>query len=69
MEVDLKVVEHRKTETADKVPKFTVRLKGLTADGLEAALSIKGEKEDLLKKYALKTEHTVKLSQPQSRLG
>jgi len=68
MEVDLKVIEHRKIETADKVPRYTVLLKGLTVEAQEFRLSIKGDKEDLFKKYALKTEHTVKLTNPQTKL-
>jgi len=68
MEVDSKVVEHRKTETADKVPRYTVLLKGLTVEAQEIRLSIKGDKEDLFKKYPLKTEHTIKVHNPQTKL-
>ncbi len=64
----MKVAEHRKTETADKRAKFTVILRGLTAEGNELRLSIKGEREDLLSKYALKTDHSVKVSSPQTKL-
>ena len=69
LEVDVKVFEHRTAETANKLPCFTVTLKGLTIEGQEIRLSIRGDKEDLFKKYALKTEHTIKVTNPQTKLS
>ncbi len=69
MEVDVTVCEHRKTETIDKEARYTVVLKGLTKEGLAIKLSIKGEEEDLFKKYALRSDHAIKVSSPQTKLG
>jgi len=69
LEVDVQVVEHKKTEVADKAPHFTVTFKGLTADtGYAVKLAIKGDKETLFDTYPLKSSHTVKLSTPQTKL-
>ncbi len=69
MEVDVMVTEHRKTETADKEPRFTVVLKGITSESQEVKLSVKAKNEDLFEKYPLKTHHAIKVATPQTRLG
>lgn len=69
MDVDVQVVEHKKTEVADKAPHFTVTFKGLIIDtGYAVKLAIKGDKETLFDSYPLKSQHAIKLSSPQTKL-
>ena len=69
LEVDLKVVEHKKTETADKAPRFVVTFKGITIDAEEVKFAIKSDKETLFKEFPLKSDHTIKLTSPQTKLS
>ena len=69
MEVELRVVQHAKSETADKNPSFKVVLLGITAEQNIVKLSIKSEDEDLFEEFSLKSGHVLKLLNPQTKLG
>jgi len=68
MEVELRVVQHAKSETADKKPIFKAFLQGISADGQAFKLSIKSEDEDLFETFPLKSCHVLKLHNPQTTL-
>jgi hypothetical protein len=68
MELEMRVTQHAKSETADKEPKYTVILQGVTPEKIIVKLSMKCDSKDLLDDYPLKSTHALKCTNPQTTL-